>query len=151
MYSGAYILYGVRLERAEVCAVLGMQEGELDRTQILTCAGAWYMPWVAETAWHRQLRALGCPGLRLFGLPCCLCRQGPLFLGAYVGELVSAYRSNIEEHADLDAYIGGIEAQLARIRARADAIAEAKLAIGRLMPDAEPAVYSYVNDCDSCT
>lgn len=151
MYSGPTVLFAVETSIDQLCDLLQLSEKDFDRNNegVVSVADAWedYNGIVTDRLLER-----GCPALRVFRLPCCNSQYTPtLFLGIYLGELVVAYRDNVDTFATFEAYEAHLNTMIGEMRVRARARESATQEIRKIIPDAAPQIYTFANDCDSCT
>lgn len=152
MYSGATVLFATEVGQNELCRALRISEGEWNEDELVNVALCWDRPCATNTLLYRRLCEMGCPNLRVFSLPCCMAGDNPLFLGVYLGDMSVAYRDIIQSFEDIGGYLRYLDEMLDGIKARAaEYIGPATAEICKLLPNAKPKVYTFANDCDSCT
>jgi len=148
MYSGATILFATQLHKNALRRLLSIDTDDWDEDELVSVAHAWQN--YAEGPVVRSLIARGCPTVRAFRLPCCN-KDGSVFLGIYMGDLSVAYRDSVDTFATFREYEANIQAMMDAAKRRARLIPFAEQEIRRIVPDADPKIYTFANDCSSCT
>lgn len=142
MYSGCVVIYGVQLTACDIEMTLGLkpptfQNGsQHDYTDEIN-------QWMCDKGYILQ-----CDHLR-----CCAFHNDRMFyIGINLGEITTAYRSSVCNHESFEHFFTEMSSMIADTkRVYAKNKTRVKKELERVFPGVPIKVYTFANDCESCT
>ena len=152
MYSGAVVIFGVKFA-CEKDLVEALDLDYYDHFQYcISIPRLAYDKHYDDLRTHVRLRELDARLLRVFCLPCCLTRSNPsVFVGIYIGSKPALPTETCMSFDNFASYCADYESRLEKMKECAKDIPMATYELKMIFPDKTPKIYTFADDCDSCT
>lgn len=147
MYSGCEVIYGVEVTGGMMLGAMGYKLLTDNAVDDMTNDAYSFVEMVNEWL-HEQGYTVMCHKLR-----CCAHRSNYMFyIGHRLGEVVTAYRTRVKNYDDYTAFHQHMADMLQGTKNEHKKYGK-KVAkeLNKLFPRETVKIYTYANDCDSCT